>query len=135
MSPQHKVYTCYWVWDKMYFCSKITKAIALQINWINEWMNEWMTVYWHPSTKFTSATGSVTGCEANCICVVRYQAIALQMNEAWEDVRVTLIRPDAVDPNGLCAGINPQDDHKTTSVQPGQCLAIVVQFRLCLNSV
>ncbi|XP_041349801.1 laminin subunit beta-1-like isoform X2 [Gigantopelta aegis] len=62
--------------------------------------------------------------------VIRYDP---RMNEAWDDVRVTVIRPDTVDPNGLCAGIDPQDDHKTTSIQPGSRYSLVSKPS-CLES-
>ncbi|KAL5014853.1 hypothetical protein ScPMuIL_009123 [Solemya velum] len=48
--------------------------------------------------------------------VIRYDP---RMPEKWEDVRVTVIRPDEVDEWGPCANHIPQDDLKATSLQPG----------------
>ena len=42
------------------------------------------------------------------------------MTEKWEDVRVTVIRPGPVDPDGPCGNAIPQDDFKATSLQPGR---------------
>lgn len=42
-----------------------------------------------------------------------------QMPEVFQDVDVTLIRADRVDPDGLCGDFNPQDDFKNVALQPG----------------
>ena len=42
------------------------------------------------------------------------------MPEVFQDVRVTLVRPDRVDPDGLCGDLNPQDDFKNVALQPGR---------------
>ena len=41
------------------------------------------------------------------------------MPEVFQDIRVTLIRPERVDPDGLCGDFNPQDDFKNVALQPG----------------
>lgn len=48
--------------------------------------------------------------------VIRYDP---RMPEVFQDVRVTVIRPDRVDPDGLCGEFNPQDDFKSAALQPG----------------
>ncbi|ESO91420.1 hypothetical protein LOTGIDRAFT_209765 [Lottia gigantea] len=47
--------------------------------------------------------------------VLRYDP---RMPEAWSDVRITVIRDEPIDPNGLCARYNPADDVKTVRLQP-----------------
>jgi len=42
------------------------------------------------------------------------------MNEKWDDVRVRLIRPNVVDPDGACANAIPQDDDKVFMLHPGK---------------
>ncbi|XP_059150751.1 laminin subunit beta-1-like [Physella acuta] len=48
--------------------------------------------------------------------VIRYDP---RMPETFEDVKVTVIRPGQVDPNGLCGDYRPRDDLKTVSLPPG----------------
>jgi len=48
--------------------------------------------------------------------VIRYDP---RMPDVWEDVRVSVIRPDQVDQDGLCGDFSPRDDLKTTSLPPG----------------
>ena len=45
------------------------------------------------------------------------------MPERWDDVRVTVIRPAAVDQRGPCANSIPQDDNKATNLPAGMCSA------------
>lgn len=54
--------------------------------------------------------------------VIRYDP---RMPEVFQDVRVTLVRPDRVDPDGLCGDFNPQDDFKTVALQPGARYEVV----------
>ncbi|XP_005110416.2 laminin subunit beta-1 [Aplysia californica] len=54
--------------------------------------------------------------------VVRYDP---RMPEVFEDVRVTVIRPNAVDPDGLCGDFSPRDDLKTMSLPPGARFQVV----------
>jgi len=44
------------------------------------------------------------------------------MRERWEDVRVTIVRPGAIDQSGPCANTIPQDDLKSLSLPPGNSL-------------
>ncbi len=43
------------------------------------------------------------------------------MNERWEDVRVTIVRPEVIDQQGPCANTIPQDDLKAFSLPSGEC--------------
>lgn len=48
------------------------------------------------------------------------------MPEVFQDVRVTVIRPDRVDPDGLCGEFNPQDDFKSAALQPGNRMVLIL---------
>ncbi|CAL1537788.1 unnamed protein product [Lymnaea stagnalis] len=48
--------------------------------------------------------------------VIRHEP---RMPEVFEDVRVSVIRPGQVDPDGLCGDFKPRDDLKSVSLQPG----------------
>lgn len=54
--------------------------------------------------------------------VIRYDP---RMSEKWEDVRVSVRRPDRTDPDGPCANTIPQDDDKATSLQTNARFVIV----------
>ncbi|KAK7490606.1 hypothetical protein BaRGS_00018209 [Batillaria attramentaria] len=54
--------------------------------------------------------------------VIRYDP---RMPEVFQDVKVTLIRPDRVDPDGLCGEFNPQEDFKQVALQPGARYEVV----------
>ncbi|XP_071081967.1 laminin subunit beta-1-like [Haliotis cracherodii] len=62
--------------------------------------------------------------------VLRYDP---RMPEMWEDVRVTVVRPDQVDPDGLCADFNPQEDIKSVTIEPGARYQLVTPPS-CLES-
>ncbi|XP_060515754.1 laminin subunit beta-1 isoform X2 [Cylas formicarius] len=49
--------------------------------------------------------------------IIRYEPI---IPDTWEDVVVTIERPDLVDPDGPCANTRPQDDIKHTSLPSTQ---------------
>ncbi|XP_055883837.1 laminin subunit beta-1-like [Biomphalaria glabrata] len=49
--------------------------------------------------------------------IIRYDS---RTPGVFDDVRVTVIRPDQVDPNGLCGDFKPRDDIKTVALKPGQ---------------
>lgn len=61
--------------------------------------------------------------------VIRYDP---RMPEVFQDVRVTLVRPERVDPEGLCGEFNPQDDFKNVALQPG-ARYMVVDTPSCLE--
>lgn len=44
------------------------------------------------------------------------------MPEVFQNIRVTLVRQDRVDPEDLCSEFNPQDDIKSSALQPGKIL-------------
>lgn len=54
------------------------------------------------------------------------------MPEVFQDVRVTVIRPDRVDPDGLCGEFNPQDDFKSAALQPGNRMVLILFSKLRL---
>ncbi|CAH1782676.1 unnamed protein product [Owenia fusiformis] len=62
--------------------------------------------------------------------IIRYEP---QMPERWEDVRVTVIRPELPDQRGVCANSIPQDDLKATTLPPGS-RHYVVTPPSCLES-
>ena len=41
------------------------------------------------------------------------------MPDVFEDVRVSVIRPAQIDPDGLCGDYSPREDVKTTSLPLG----------------
>lgn len=61
--------------------------------------------------------------------VVRYESTSAN----WEDVTITIIRPDAIDRNGLCAGTHPSDDIKRI-VLPSNTRSVVAFPPACLEA-
>ena len=49
------------------------------------------------------------------------------MDERWDDVRVTVIRPGPVDQRGPCANSIPQDDFKVSSLPRGKIQRKIVE--------
>ena len=53
------------------------------------------------------------------------------MAEVFQNIAVTLVRPDRIDPDGLCFDMNPQDDFKSLSLKPGNrntFLVVIVEL-------
>ena len=41
------------------------------------------------------------------------------MRDVWEDVRVTVNRPNQIDYRGPCADVRPGEDVKSVRIEPG----------------
>ncbi|BFZ08525.1 hypothetical protein BsWGS_11564 [Bradybaena similaris] len=54
--------------------------------------------------------------------VIRYDP---RMTETFQDVRVSVIRPAQVDPEGLCGEFSPRDDLKAVALRPGSRYEVV----------
>lgn len=62
--------------------------------------------------------------------VIRYEPTSL---ESWEEVIVTVHRPDAIDPNGPCANVNLEDDIKSVGL-PANSRSVTVYPPVCLEA-
>lgn len=61
---------------------------------------------------------------------IRYQT---QTRGDWEDARITVIRPDPYDPNGLCANSHPVYEDRVKFTLPEYQNSIVALYDVCLE--
>lgn len=50
------------------------------------------------------------------------------MPEVFQDIRVSVIRPGQVDPEGLCGDFSPRDDLKSVSLKPGSAFTFFIEI-------
>lgn len=62
--------------------------------------------------------------------IIKYEPTS---SESWEEVIVTVHRPDAIDPNGPCANVNAEDDIKSVGL-PANSRSVTVYPPACLEA-